>query len=71
MEKLDKNQKTIVVGVRMPSRQNWILEKIVRELKSENFEITKSELVRFMIQKNSDTIKADFKEYLKSQVCEK
>ena len=54
-------QKTITIGIRVPSRMDWQIAKIIRELATEGYDTTKSEIIRHLMEDGMDRAKAIFK----------
>lgn len=50
--KLQQGEKTVTLGVRLPSRLHWQIGKVARDLTADGYETTKSELARFILTEN-------------------
>lgn len=59
--RLAEGQRTIIIGVRVPSRMDWEVGKVVRELISEGYDTTKSEIVRYCIEDSLAAVKDLYK----------
>lgn len=57
-KKLAEGQRTNFVGMRIPSRLDWQLQKAARELVGEGYDTNKSEVIRYILTEYIDNAKA-------------